>query len=292
MENWDQFRQALNTTLPGMAEQSYLVLYSKRHGNTWIQFHNGGENGVKAETFTDAFSPDPNLMSDKARDELLALGWLPPREGVRYYREWSSPAPFTEVAELATKTFEVLESAPDSFEYEAWNAQQYFSITTLPMPIRYQPVFAGTADMSVDQLRVVIRDCLRKITGNQQTEPDERGEFLYKAGSAAFLVRPLSDGEHVRAQVYAPLIWDIGKPPDILEAVNEINLMTRIGRVVWNGEVVIASTEIPAHLFTLAWLEDACAEMAALADHFDDELKKRFGGVSPSSQTEHSPGYL
>ena len=291
MENWDQVRDALNATLPGLAEQSYLVLYSKRHANTWIQFHNRGQGGVLAETFTDAFSPDKDLMSDKARDALLALGWLPPREGARYYREWPSPAPFPEITDMTTKTFEGLEAAPGELEYEAWDARQYFSITSLPLPLRYRPVFNGAPGMSVDELRVVIRDCLRQITGNQQTEPDERGEFLYKVGSAAFVVRPLN-GENVRAQVYAPLIWNIGNPPDILEAVNEINMMTRVGRVVWNGEVVIASTDTPAHLFSLAWLEHACAEMGSLADHFDDELKKRFGGLSPTSQPGDAPGYL
>ena len=291
METWDQVREALNTTLPNLLEQTYLVVYSRRHSNFWIQFHNGGAHGLKAETFSDAYSSNPDVMSDKARDELLGLGWLPPREGARFYREWPSPAPFAEVAGLTTKTFEALGGAPDALEYEAWDANKYFPIPTLPIPVKYRPVLNGTPDMTVDQLRIVIRDCLREITGNKETEPDERGEFLYQAGSAAFLVRSLN-GDNVRAQVYAPLIWDIGNPPDILEAVNEINLMTRVGRVVWNGEVMIASTECPVHLFTLQWLEHACAEMAALADHFDDELKKRFGGTSPTSQSGHSPGYL
>ena len=180
-----------------------------------------------------------------------------------------------------------------ALEYEAQVGDKLIVLPTFELPMKTRRRWTGWAGISVDELRLLVRDCLREITGNKQLEPDDRGEFFYRSGSAAFYIRVMNDN-NVRAEVIAPLIWDIGDPPDILDAVNHINSLTRIGRVFWTEQkIMMATTVCPAPLFSFGWLNYACNEIGALADHFDDELRARFGGASPKggNEPEH-PGYL
>jgi hypothetical protein len=103
-------------------------------------------------------------------------------------------------------------------------------------------------------------------------------------------IRPaLPCGQPPLVQVFAPVIWGIPASPEVLEAVNDINLRIRFGRVMWTGREVIAGMELWAARILADDIGFACLQVGSIADHFDDELKLRFAGATMFGTTPGRP---
>ena len=74
------------------------------------------------------------------------------------------------------------------------------------------------------------------------------------------------------------MLHDVECSPDLLTAINEINLSTSFVRVFWaEGDVVVA-TELLAETLDPEELAKACDSVGGVADQHDSRLKARFGG--------------
>jgi type III secretion system-like peptide-binding chaperone len=94
--------------------------------------------------------------------------------------------------------------------------------------------------------------------------------------------------------VLSPVLWGIVGSADLLSAINDANTRVRFGRLFWTGQEVMAAMEVPAVGIVPEDVAFACFQIGAIADHFDDEFQKRFGGatmfghaVSSKDDAEH-----
>jgi len=67
-------------------------------------------------------------------------------------------------------------------------------------------------------------------------------------------------------------------------AINDVNLQIRFGRVFWTGTEVMAAMEVSAIGIVPDDVAFACFQIGAIADQFDDQLQKRFGGTTMFGQ--------
>ena len=117
---------------------------------------------------------------------------------------------------------------------------------------------------------------------------NEDGSIPIRRGSTAYYVR-LLDGAPPMVQVYATMLYEVPKSPELLDRLNEINAETMFARAFWTGEQVIVATELVADSIDKDQIANACGVVGTVSDHFDDELRTRFGGhtIFPS---DDAPG--
>jgi hypothetical protein len=135
---------------------------------------------------------------------------------------------------------------------------------------------------------------------------NENGSIPIRRGSTAYYVR-LLDGAPPMVQVYATMLYEVPKSPELLDRLNEINAETMFARAFWSGEQIIVATELVADSVDKDQIANACGVVGTVSDHFDDELRTRFGGqtIFPSEDDlgskagagadeddDVSPGYM
>jgi hypothetical protein len=106
---------------------------------------------------------------------------------------------------------------------------------------------------------------------------NEDGSIPIRRGSTAYYVR-LLDGAPPMVQVYATMLYEVPKSPELLDRLNEINAETMFARAFWSGEQIIVATELVADSVDKDQIANACGVVGTVSDHFDDELRTKFGG--------------
>jgi hypothetical protein len=117
------------------------------------------------------------------------------------------------------------------------------------------------------------------------TKVDETTITL-RAGSTQVFIHLFDEEGPIRLQVFAPVIRGVERTPDLLAELNEINEAVPFAKVFWTEHEVLISTEILADALQREGIDNALGVIAAAADHFDDELKARFGGETVFPATE------
>lgn len=137
---------------------------------------------------------------------------------------------------------------------------------------------------------------------------NEDGSIPIRRGSTAYYVR-LLDGAPPMVQVYATMLYEVPKSPELLDRLNEINAETMFARAFWAGDQVVVATELVADSIDKDQIANACGVVGTVSDHFDDELRMKFGGrtifpnddpagpggqpgVAPEDEDETMPGYM
>ena len=79
--------------------------------------------------------------------------------------------------------------------------------------------------------------------------------------------------------IFAPLLREVPKSPELLESLNEINLGLLFCRVVWApSEEIVMGMDLPAITLNdeqVLWATDFAL---GAADYFDTLISKRYGG--------------
>jgi hypothetical protein len=124
---WSGFTRALASSLEQLRVDQFLILDS--HGY-YVQFAQHGPRGLLAESVSNNFLEDFELLSPDGEKRLKELGWVEPgkdagdRQGPsNWSKEWLQPVPYLAVADLATQTLRSVYgvSAPIELVYKAFD---------------------------------------------------------------------------------------------------------------------------------------------------------------------------
>jgi T3SS (YopN, CesT) and YbjN peptide-binding chaperone 3 len=102
--------EGLARALAALDDERSLTL-SRRPGvseggsNRFVQFAGfGSGSGLRAESVGDRYLEAGDELTSQQRTRLAELGWLPPDEGGNYWRQWTDPLPYHDVAVMALQT--------------------------------------------------------------------------------------------------------------------------------------------------------------------------------------------
>ncbi len=142
----------------------------------------------------------------------------------------------------------------------------------------------------LDMLRPYVEKVVAEYLGippDKKLVVNDDGSIPIHVGSAMYYVQ-LMEGEPAILQVYSVMIEELDKSPELFEALNEINRTTYYAKVFWlDDHRVVAASEIVADTADKGEIGNACNAIAWVADHYDTELQKKFGGKM--SFTDEAP---
>jgi hypothetical protein len=136
---------------------------------------------------------------------------------------------------------------------------------------------------------------MKKVIGADTIVVDADGDIPVQCERVVTYVRVQKDAPVVT--VFAPVIWDMGTPPDILQVVNGINQSVRYARAVWDGKGVLLVADVEGSPLGIEQLTTAFQAISALGDDYAKELQQKYGGrvaLGEALPPKHSPnpGYL
>lgn len=138
----------------------------------------------------------------------------------------------------------------------------------------------GGRTVSAIDVRGRVEKLLKQTLGAQELVVDAFGNWPVRFGTAIYYVRVMEPPQlPPMVQVFSPVIGDVPKSAQLLDAVNAINAQISFGRVAWVNGVVVASAELLAQSLDLAELQACCGTIAQVADAYDDSLHAQFGGT-------------
>jgi hypothetical protein len=129
-------------------------------------------------------------------------------------------------------------------------------------------------------LRPFVEQTVKEVLGVKDLKVLEDGTIPIRAGSSAVNVRLLegSAGGHPLLQVSSPLLHGVSPSPELLEKLNDMNAGFSFARAFLIGDTVCIAMELFAEELTTEQISYACGLITFAADHWDDELKRTFGG--------------
>jgi hypothetical protein len=134
--------------------------------------------------------------------------------------------------------------------------------------------------VSAIDVRGRVEQLLKQTLGAHELVVDAFGNWPVRFGSAVYYVRFMQPPQLPPVvQVFSPVIGDVPKSVELLDAVNAINAQISFGRVAWVNGVVVASAELLAQSLDLPELQACCGTIAQVADAYDDALQTQFGGT-------------
>ena len=128
-----------------------------------------------------------------------------------------------------------------------------------------------------DVLRPYVEKVLSEYLGAEHLIADKDGDYPVQHGSALYYVR-LVDEKPPVLRVFSWMLHDVECTPDLLVALNEINLSTSFVRLFWSDGDVVVATELLAETVDPEELAKACDTVGQVADRHDSRLKERLGG--------------
>jgi len=307
-EAWSVFGAQIASALARMEAGQYLLISVRGRPDYYVQFAQGGTEGLRAATVSNADLEDWELLDEEAQGTLVRLGWwvsddltLSERTGQLpiYSKTWSVPVPYAEVAALAVHTFDqVLEvRRPEELAYKAYTeAGAELSLPNLGIvpdqSVRTQPL---TRFPSHGQLLQEVKAVMKTILGADEVVVDDDGDIPVRVDGAVVFVRVQQAIPVV--SVFSPVIWDMGTPSDIGETLNDINSNIRFARATWDGSCVTLAAEVVGAPLEAGQLEAAFRAVGVLAIEYAPKLQERYGGrvaFGPALPPKHMAvgGYL
>jgi type III secretion system-like peptide-binding chaperone len=150
----------------------------------------------------------------------------------------------------------------------------------------------------------VVRPFVEKVTaellGIEKLQVMGDGTIPVRMGSASFFLRLLGENDPI-LQVYAPVLTEVKRTPELLEKLNELNSGSTFVRAFWVDDQVMIATELIADTLDKEELQNAIDVVSDMANSIDDDLLKSFGGQvqfkeEPESTggppQEDTPGYM
>ncbi len=127
-----------------------------------------------------------------------------------------------------------------------------------------------------DELRARVKEVVRAVLGVDDVQVDADGDIPIRSRTSVAYVRVFRDAPVVR--VFSPVLWDLGNPNGIEEAVNEINRTTNWVKAVWDDGAVVLFSDIVAHPLAESQLAAAITSVVHRADEMGPALQQRYGG--------------
>jgi hypothetical protein len=123
-----------------------------------------------------------------------------------------------------------------------------------------------------------------QILERENLEVDHDGDIPIPYGSALCYVRAREDPPSIL--VFAPLVVDLAVSPELLTEINAINLAIDVGKVVHTGgDEVVYSLLLVGEQLSVPILAASLEAATHIADHFDHQIQRRFGGKTLFPET-------
>lgn len=288
---WASLAAALAVTLAQMEVDQYLILSVRDKPDYYVQFAQLGPSGVRVETVSNDYLEEWERLDDEAQAQLLTIGWQSPTRGKgkgrdtdgspNYFREWELPVSYREIADLAVRTLnEVLEVRhPGLLAYRAFAKGGVEVILPNLGLVREKsavPPQLPPAPASHERLLEQVKGVMKSVLGTDTIVTDDDDDIPVRGESVVTYVRVQKDSPVV--SVFAPIIWGIGAPPDILQTVNEINSSIRFGRAIWDGKGIVLVAEVLGSPLAAEQLEMAFRVVTLFGDQYAKRLQERYGG--------------
>jgi hypothetical protein len=294
--DWPDFVAELARTLAALGPTESLVLEVVPEGSAappsyYVQFA-PQPGGLRAEAVGNAFLPEPAQLNDAELERLEQQGWTAPAsQAPNFWKDWSAPVPNEEVADLAVTTLRLIYGAQTPADIRE---QRRAGRTPGPASM---PAAHGAPVATIESVRRGVDQAMHDLFGVEDLKKDEHDELWpFEFGSAAVHVRVY--GEPPIVQVMAPLLTELHETPELIEAVNGLNLNVAFAKIVWTGDAIVASIEMFGAPFTPLHLSHACSVIGAIADDHVHVLQQRFGGrmgngaFRPPPRPSRVGGYL
>jgi len=296
-KNWEDFAGLVAKALEHLpADGAFLILSRKKFGpddpDYFVQFSTAGDHGLRAEAVSNQLLPPQYELTLGSEQTLWELGWRPPKRGakptgerVNYHLEWPPPFAYRDAARLVAATLHVVygTASPQDLQYKCFLEDGRTLVQPVlgidPRPIGSELPTVKPAGPDIDSIREFVDISLREILHTDDLKRDDDGDIPIRFGSALVFVRLVeADGALPSLHVFAPVVWDLKESPEILEAVNEMNLSIRFGRATWEETQVMVAADLPTPMLTKENIAFVCDQIGAVADYFDDRLQQEFGG--------------
>ena len=302
---WEAVEEELEHGLSVLPVGSSLMLKLKDSEGIQLTFELDQLAGLRLSAPSDRFLKDAEALRARGDRAMRTIGWLPPvgsaiqghRSPTTYYREWPHPIPFAEAVQMAITTFRSIfgVGSPSELGYEAYFPGGRFEVPGLSLEPVKELLLGPTAESSVSELEEYLEAYLAEIAHTVELEREEHGAFVLRSGSATIFAG-VQHGDPPYAWLVAPLLWGAEGSEELLAVVNEINLSLAAGRAVWDEGRVLIIERFPNYILDIQTIVYAFDEIARVADEYDDILRVRFNGKTPSSgerpEARTPTGYL
>ena len=132
----------------------------------------------------------------------------------------------------------------------------------------------------LEVIRPFVEQTVKEFLGVDELKVMDDGTIPIRAGSSAVNVRLLEGpaGGHPLLRLASPLLHGVRPTTELLAKLNEMNAAFSFARTFVLEDTVFIAMELFAEELTAAQIEYACGLITFAADHWDDELKRAFGG--------------
>jgi len=140
--------------------------------------------------------------------------------------------------------------------------------------------------MKSDVLRPFLEKTLADLLEvDGKIEPDEDGDYTYRAGSSAVHLRIL-DSDPAGIRLWSVLLKQVKPTSKVLRVLNGLNASLKFARVFAAEDAIILVVEVFAAGIDAEILATACTAISALADRLDTKLNAEVGGKKTFSEGE------
>jgi hypothetical protein len=132
--------------------------------------------------------------------------------------------------------------------------------------------------------RARVSSLLREILGDP-TITVGTSDLFVGFGSARVGVRVVQDDtrEPALVRIWSPVLADVPKTAGLLDVLNDLTGDLGVGRFFWTDSWVILETTLLADTLDELKLRAGIKLIGQIADRYDDELARRFGGRLPAA---------
>jgi len=297
LAGWAAFERDLALTL-SFLKNEFLVISSKT-GNRFVQFNARPDEGVLAETVSNAYLEAGEKLDEAQLAALAGLGWLAPtrapdeapaKGSPNFFREFPTPVSFSEIARLATRTLSEVHGlpGPEALEYHAFDdpgrpvTLPGLHLDRAPRPApKAKPVSKRRKSGPFARLRAEVLAAAREASGFGALEYDADGDLAVPVGRRMGWVRPYQKPFYVR--VFCHLL-EVEADEELLERIHEVNSRLPLARVIYKAGNLYLGVDFPAAPFHAAHLSQAVTALASLADDVLNDLRPRVGKIQEGSE--------
>ncbi|GAB3660395.1 hypothetical protein GCM10027589_22100 [Actinocorallia lasiicapitis] len=130
----------------------------------------------------------------------------------------------------------------------------------------------------VEMARAYVEKLLKEVLRTEDLKIDSDGDVPIRSGSSVAYVRVSQSGETTRVRIFAEVLRGVPASPELYEKLNELNAGILGARIFHKHDIVTLSTELLPENLQIEELRFAVDCVTTLADDFDDDLCKQFGG--------------
>jgi len=220
--------------------------------------------------FAAADGPQLTLNPQELRDAIIRatnipLGledepihtWLNASDGVvRFHTPWVNY--FDVEVEIATPT-QTIETPPALFDVRRIQCGIHLvddlcgdinvTLPSTPMaPLRISGSEFDALVLPTDRwidVRNTLEETLRAVLKSEHVRPDEDGDYLITNQKSCIWTRLNTETSTPIVQIYSVLASGVPKSVDVFQEVNSINCQTRLVKLLWTGETLVAETSFP-----------------------------------------------